>query len=84
MWPFKKKSIMIKTCATCVHCELSRTRCHRKKPKPTLNIITGKVESRSYKVYDCESERGYWWFSIGRLFGCGKRGRYWKDKNKFS
>jgi len=80
MWPFKKKK---KEKVFCKHCQIANTKCNRRAIPSEVSVVTGHQQLYPSKQTDCEWERE---LLLGRWFpwNCGKRGKYFKNKNQFS
>ena len=80
MWPFKKKQLPL--CINCKHYQKGAGSpvCHRRKPSSIINPVDGKDLINDYIKYTCQEERQ----GLCLFWGCGKKGRCFKDKNKFS
>ena len=80
MWPFKKKQPPL--CINCKHYQKDAGGpvCHRRKPSSIINPVDGKDLINDYIKYTCQEERQ----GLCLFWGCGKKGRCFKDKNKFS
>jgi len=84
MWPFKKKNP-----PACMHCEYEQhtpgSSCYCNKSVKTeteYNLITGRTITTKTDAQRCRDERNeHPWFVF---WHCGKRGRFFKDKRKFS
>lgn len=82
-WPFNHKKKEVPLCINCQHCRLDRrgdsdfsTCVRNSKTETSISLTDGKttVSTSAYITY-CEIERNY---------RCGKYGKFFKDKRKYT
>lgn len=83
MWnPFKRKTPP--GCKNCEHYSIDKYehRCNNTiRYYTTHNVLTGETDTHRTDARRCLGERDHSWFT---LFYCGKSGRFFKDKRKYT